>query len=332
MFGKKAKELGLLLSQRNAENEQLKERLKELEAEVAKLKEQEELVVRSLTDANRTAKRIEDEANEQRDRLLADADQQVKDAEEKISSMLAQADEDAANVRKDADDYSENIRTDANIYVERTIIASQMEVKKRKDVMAELNELLKKTTDYLSEQTETFSSMLKSVIEDNEEQTEELCRDIEKCDCSCEECEHPCKAQAARPPKKAKSEDDEDEDEESEEGEAEEPAEEAAEPVAEDEPESQDEAAHMEPDIAAEAAEELPDAAGDPAQVMKNIYYLQRRVIPIENTDRVFSDASPKGGVTFPDELGNEEPEEDESSLPHDRKLGDIVSVVISAS
>ncbi|MBO4848737.1 MAG: hypothetical protein J5586_06250 [Clostridia bacterium] len=327
MFGKKARELGLQLSQSIEENAKLKERISELEAEVKRLKDQEELVVRSITDANRTAKRIEDEANEQRDKLLADADQQVKDAEEKISSMLAQADEDAANVRKDADDYSENIRTDANIYVERTIIASQMEVRKRKDVMAELNELLKKTTDYLSEQTETFSAMLKSVIEDNEEKTEELCRDVDKCDCSCEECEHPCKAQAARPPKKPKSEDgeDEDEDEECEEGEEEPAAEE--EPV--EEPESADEAAHAEPDIAARAAE-LPEANGDPAQVMKNIYYLQQRVIPVTEPKRVFSDASPAGGVTFPDEIGGETPAD--SELPHDRKLGDIVSVVVSAS
>lgn len=312
MFGKKAKELAQLLDKSNTENETLKKRITELEAEVDRLKEQENLVVRALTEANRTACRIEDEANEQRDKLIDEAEQHVKEANDKADGIIKKADEDAGNIRKgadaymeslkkqaddyaetqkkEADSYSENIRTDANIYVERTIIASQLEVKKRKDVMAELNELLKKTTDYLTEQTETFKDMLKTVIEDNEEQTADLTREIEKCNCSCESCKDPCMEHAGKMPKKGEGEEgDEDEDEdETEEG--------GCEEAVTEEPEANEEApAESDPSPAAAdlltvdapdeeekefASEELPREYRTPAELMRTIYLIQKRDIP----------------------------------------------------
>ena len=352
MFGKKAKELQELLTQRNSENELMKKRIEELESELARLKDQEALVLRSLTEANKTASRIEQEAEEERDKLLADAKEQLSETETKIGELLAEADEKAAAVKKDADEYSENIRTDANIFVERTIIESQMEVNKRKDVMQKMNELLKQTTDHLNEQMESFKQMLASVIENGEEQTKELCADIEKCSCNCEECENPCKPNVMDPGKKKPAEDeDEESDEEGEETaegeeteaaeEPEEPAEEPEEPAEEPEepaeepsaePEEEQTAAHLDEEKA--PADEpakfdpfvLPTEYRNPAELMKNIYYIQRRDIPVVTKRSDFSDVSPEGGITFRDEMGGDE------EFPHDEKLGEIVDEVIPAS
>ena len=331
MFGKKSKELQELLTQRNSENELMKKRIAELEAEVNRLKEQESLVLRALTDANRTAERIEKEAGEQSEKLIAEAAEKVQEAADKANDMLATADEEAAAVKKEADDYSENIRTDANIYVERTIIASQMEVNKRKDVMAELNELLKKTTDYLNEQTETFTAMLKSVIEDNEEQTKELCADIEKCSCSCKDCKEPCMEHAGEG--KGDSEEEDECEDEGESGEAS-PAPDAEpepEPVAEPDPAAADLLQEEKPedDEPAIKPEELPKEYRTPAELMKNIYLLQRRDIPVAPKKNEFSDDSPAGGITFRDELGDEP--EKKSELPHDDKLEELVEEVTAS-
>ena len=283
MFGKKTKELKELLTQKESENEILKKRVCELEDEVKRMKEQEDFVVRALTEANKTAARIEAEAGEAHDKLIAEAEQHVREAEEEAANVLSKAGEEAESVRKDADDYSENIRTDANIYVERTIIASQLEVKKRKDVMAELNELLKKTTDYLNEQTETFANMLKTVIEDNEEQTKELCYEIEKCNCSCDECKDPCMAHAGKKPSKGDGEDEDEEDGEEGEDESEETASfEESEPAEETPAEETPDAACADEEAAPSDVDpsSLPDEYDSPAQLMKNIYYLQKRELP----------------------------------------------------
>ena len=193
MFGRKAKELQEQLTQRNSENEQMKKRIEELEAEVIRLKDQEALVVRAITEANKTANRIEEEANSARDKLVSEAEGKVRDAEEQANDTRNKANEDAMNIRKAADDYSENVRTDANIYVERTIFASQSEVRRREDVVAEMNELLKKTTAYLNEQTEAFNAMLKSVIEENRKQSKAICADVNKCSCSCKDWRTPAR-------------------------------------------------------------------------------------------------------------------------------------------
>lgn len=339
MFGKKAKELQKLLTQRNSENEQMKKRIEELESEVARLKEQEELVVRAITEANRTASRIEEEAGIERDQLIASAREQLTEAESKADELVKKAGEQADELKKEADDYSENIRTDANIFVERTIIASQMEVNKRKDVMAQMNELLKQTTDHINEQMASFKELLASVIESNEEQTKEICADIDKCSCSCEECENPCKPQVMDPGSKKPEEGEEDEgsDEETDE-QTDEPAGDAdegsVEPKAEPAEPAEQTAAHLEEDAPEEAAEEapakfdpfvLPKEYKNPAELMKNIYYIQRRDIPASTKVSDFSDVSPEGGLTFPDELCEEE-------LPHDEKLGEIVEEVMPAS
>ena len=330
MFGKKSKELQDLLTQRNSENELMKKRIAELEAEVIRLKEQESLVLRALTDANRTAELIEKQAGEEKDKLLAEANEKVQETEQKISEMLTTADEEAAGIKKEADDYSENIRTDANIYVERTIIASQLEVRKRKDVMAEMNELLKKTTDYLNEQTETFTAMLKSVIEDSEKQTNEICADVEKCNCSCKDCKEPCMEHAGEGNGEGADEEEGEYDEASPATEAEPAAE--PEPVNEPDPAAADLLTEEKPEDEEPSIdpEELPKEYKNPAELMKNIYLLQKRDIPAHPVVNLFSDRSPEGGLTFRDEL--EEEEKKEAELPHDKKLEELVDEVVSAS
>lgn len=298
MFGKKTKELQARLAERETENEQLKQRISELETELDRLREQEALVLRAITEANRTAERIEAEAGEERDKMIADAEQQVKNAEEEAES-----------VRKDADDYSENIRTDANIYVERTIIASQLEVKKRKDVMAEMNELLKKTTDYLNEQTETFTAMLKTVIEESEEKTHDICYEIEKCSCSCDECENPCMEHAGKPEGGDKGDEDEGEGEET--SDCAEPCEPEVSEEAPAEAESEAACADGENAPSGVDPDTLPDEYESPAQLMKNIYYIQQRDLPV--TEETADENAPV-------------------ELPHDEKLDEIVSDVVEAS
>jgi hypothetical protein len=334
MFGKKAKELEAvqqLLTARNSENELMKKRIAELEDEVKRLKEQEDLVLRALTEANKTAVRIEEEANQKRDELLEEANEKVRTAEEKANEVLAEADELAEMTKQDADKYSENIRTDANIFVERTIFESQSEIKKRKDVVNDLNELLKKTTKYLEEQTAAFNSMLSSVIEESGEAAEELTKGLDACSCNCEECADPC-AMA----KKKKAEDDEDEDEECEDGASEEnaEAEPEAEPEPEPEPETHEDAACADEENAPADEEvdtsKLPEEYDDPAVLMHNIYYLQKRDIP--KTEKVFSDPFPKGGLTFEDEIGEGTPLTVLSDEPGEDALEDAAADVIEAS
>lgn len=342
MFGKRAKELQelqTLLTQRNSENELQKKKIAELEEEVARLKEQENLVLRAITEANRTANRIEMEAGQERDRLISEAEKTVRDAEQKADEVLKQADDDADSVRKDADSYSENIRTDANIYVERTIIASQLEVKKRRDVMAEMNRLLKETTEHLNERMSSFRDMLASVIEENEEQADEICAEVEKCSCGCDECKEPCTEHKGAEKKKTKkdSDGDEDEDEDEEEDESDEECEEEPVPETEEEPAEEAPAAFMDNgDTDHDEPEPLPEREIDPAslphdykspaELMKNIYYIQRRDLPEIRNISDFSDRTPAGGLTFRDELGNI------SELPLDRKANSPEEEEISAS
>lgn len=311
MFGKKAKEfkeLRELLTRRNEENELMKKRIGELETEVERLREQENLVLRAITEANRTAERIEDEANAKRDELVAEAEDKVRSAEEKANEVLSEADELAQLTREDADKYSEGVRTDANIYVERTIFASQSEVNKRKDVVQKLNELLKKTTEYLEGQTAEFNRMLASVIDETDGEAKEMTKELDSCGCNCEECQTPCeKANEG----KGKGEDEDEDEEEGEEESCEECALEEAEPAAEPEPVPQEEpsAAHADEENAPADeqvdASRLPKEYDDPAVLMKNIYYLQQRELPVNRN--LFSDPMPKGGVTFEDEIGSEE-------------------------
>ncbi|MBR4658781.1 MAG: DivIVA domain-containing protein [Clostridia bacterium] len=322
MFGRKAKELKEQLDKSGAENEQLRKRVEELEAEVKKLRDQEELVVRAITEANRTANRIEREANDKRDELVAEAEDRVRDAKDKASDIMQKADEDAQNVRREADDYSENVRTDANIYVERTIFASQSEVRKREDVVKEMNEMLRKTTAYLNEQTEAFNAMLKSVIDENEEQSKEICKDVNKCSCSCKDCKNPCENK--------KDDDGEDEDEDGGEGEETE-----AEAVSEPEPEpaetpSEDAAAFLDGDEPVDPSK-LPEDYKDPAELMKNIYYLQKRDIPNislfpgVSEKQELSDPVPEGGITFEDQMNKPE-------KPREATLEELVAEIIPAS
>ncbi|MBR6110087.1 MAG: DivIVA domain-containing protein [Clostridia bacterium] len=322
MFGRKAKELKEQLDKSGAENEQLRKRVEELEAEVKKLRDQEELVVRAITEANRTANRIEREANDKRDELVAEAEDRVRDAKDKASDIMQKADEDAQNVRREADDYSENVRTDANIYVERTIFASQSEVRKREDVVKEMNEMLRKTTAYLNEQTEAFNAMLKSVIDENEEQSKEICKDVNKCSCSCKDCKNPCENK--------KDDDGEDEDEDGGEGEETE-----AEAVSEPEPEpaetpSEDAAAFLDGDEPVDPSK-LPEDYKDPAELMKNIYYLQKRDIPNislfpgVSEKQELSDPVPEGGISFEDQMNKPE-------KPHEATLEELVAEIIPAS
>lgn len=247
MFGKKTKEIIEL----RLKNEQLAERIAGLEAELSTLRERESAVLKAITQANAAAERIERDAGSESDRLIASATKAVQDAAKRANDILAQADDEAATIKKDADDYSENLRLDANVFAERTIFASQQEVKKRKDVVYRLGDMLRKTSEYLDEQTAAFKTMLDSVIDDSEREANELCREVEKCACSCEDCAEPCSLH-----KDSSRE------------------EEAA--------ESAEAAKSAEAAEADAAPEGLPEDYSTPAELMKSIYLIEKRDIPQE--------------------------------------------------
>lgn len=238
MFGKKTKEIIEL----RVKNEELTRRIAGLEAELSKLREREGAVLKAITQANAAAERIERDAGSESDRLIASATKTVQDAAKRANDILAQADDEAATIKKDADDYSENLRLDANVFAERTIFASQQEVKKRKDVVYKLGDMLRKTSDYLDEQTAAFKTMLDSVIDDSEREANELCREVEKCACSCEDCAEPCSLH--KDSEKA--------------------------PEAAEAPEAET------------APEALPEDYATPAELMKSIYLIEKRDIPQE--------------------------------------------------
>lgn len=303
MFGKKAKELMLELEKRNTEIEQLKARVSGLEDEVARLKGQEASVARAITEAGNAAARIEEDANKKRDEMLEKASMVVQTAHTNAEAVITDAETTAANIRKaaeeyaetvrrDADSYSENTRTDVNIYVERSIIASQLEVKKRKDVSNEINSLLKETVRRLTEQNNTFIELLNSIVGKNEEKVAELCYDVEKCSCSCKDCENPCSVKS---------------DEHMDEPKADEQPRAVEEdvPVAADEDTASDEVPAVTED---KPENELPDEYESPAQLMQNIYHILNRQLP--NSE----------------EAENGQPD---NELPHDEDLASIVSDVI---
>ena len=312
MFGRKTRELRFMLDQQLEENEILRKRINELEKEVAALKEQEASVARAITEAGKAAARIEQEADSKRNELIEKAEATVKEANENAEAVIARANDEASVVRKaadeyrvaqkrDADNYAENTRTDVNIYVERSILASQMEVRKRKEVAAQLNDLLKKTTDYLTEQNNLFIEMLSSVIEDNDEQVGSLCSEVEKCSCSCKDCANPC-------------ENKKDEDETA-------PDEAAQAETAEDE--TQDEASETDEDI-------------DPAKLMQNIYKILKRQLP--DAEKIQPAPSEKTDASNPEKdqpvirivpQKQSASEKIESQLPHDSDLSELVSDVI---
>ena len=307
MFGKKAKELKLQLDRANAENEELKKRISELEADVQRLKDQEASVVRAISEAGKAASRIEEEADHKRSEMIAEAEKAVETAKENADALRAQADIDAENARReadeyvkavktDADKYSENTRTDVNIYVERTIMASQLEVKKRKDVMAELNELLKKTTEYLTAQNNTFIEMLSKVIDESSSETAAAVKEIEKCSCSCEDCQSPCS--------------------------------EYKEPDHEDEPKPAEEAADNEID-----SSKLPEEYDSPAQLMQNIYMILKRQLPekeAQDEPARTEAGKPRIEAQAPSPIAPEE--RIESELPHDESLSSLVSEVVEGA
>lgn len=314
MFGKKAKELAAHLEKANRENEELKERISSLEAEIEKLKDQEASVSRAITEAGKAAARIEEEANKKRGELIAEAEETVRCAKSDADGIRAKAKEDAACTRNDADEYakstmqdadsySDNTRTDVNIYVERTIMASQLEVRKRKEVMAELNELLRKTTDYLTAQNNEFIRMLESVIDENELKTTAACLKVDKCSCSCKDCENPCSVYSAEKKEEA----------------------DAVEEIPDDIPEYGSAASS---DASGEEGLELPAEYESPAQLMQNIYHILKRQLPekeaAERSDPVPAFKSEEEPVQAEKHIDNAE-----SELPHDESLMELVSDVV---
>lgn len=326
MFGRKTKELTLRLEEAGRENEQLKSNIEEmtkriaaLEAEVARFREQEASVARAITEAGKAAARIEADADKKRTELIEEANRTVEEAKKTASGVINKADSDAADTRRsaeeymetamkeadsysastrsEADSYAENTRTDVNIYVERSIMASQLEVRKRRNVMEEMNELLKRTVAYLTEQNDSFISMLESVIEDNARQTDAVCADVEKCSCSCKDCEHPCSE--AHTEEKAETEKNESA---AEEAAAEENAEET----------------------------ELPEEYDNPAQLMRNIYYILKRRLP--DSDAEEGTETEPASVNKPEikVVPRTSPADKvESELPHDDELSQLVSDVV---
>ena len=402
MFGKKAKDLELLLTQRNHENDLMRKRISELEAEVAKLKEQESGVLKAITEADKTAARIIDEANAnaaninaeanaEHSRLLAEAKQHVCDAAVQANNILSQADAEAnsircaadeysRNARSEADKYSENTRTDANIYVERTIMAAQIEVNKRRNVLNELNSLLRSTADYVSDQVLTFTDAIESSANDAEQTSKEITREIDKCSCSCSECANPChgneenaEAKDINQPEQpteaiveqqvveqpvVKAPVIEQPAEELEityafekavggiadnavaaEQKIEELAKSAAEAIDNLGPEQVVEECADElgavAEAAAEKAEDAFDKAADegtqdPAELMRRIYNIEGRVIPLDNIDDELSDRTPDGGLAFADELGDGTPfDVNAYKLPNDSELDSLLAEVL---
>ena len=387
MFGKKARELELLLTQRNHENELMRKRISELEAEVSKLKEQESGVLKAITEADKTAARIVDEANANaaninaeanatHERLIAEAKQRVCDAAVQANNILSQADSEANSIRSaaneysaatrsEADKYSENTRTDANIYVERTIMAAQIEVNKRRDVLNELNSLLRSTADYVSDQVLTFTDAIETSAKEAGLSSAEITKEIDKCSCSCSECANPCHEQDPAPcgssddpiepaadpepsaveaelqneyfqdPTSFEAEDAAkavtDFAEQQAEQRISELAKSAAEAI-EDTPEAQAEA------LAEGAAEAVSGASSgavddvprDPAELMRRIYDIEGREIPIDDIDDEFSDRTPAGGLAFADELGNGTPfDANADKLPSDGDLDSLLAEVL---
>lgn len=300
MFGKKAKELNAQLEKVNQENEELKKQIASLEEEIKRLKDQEASVSRAITEAGKAAARIEDDANAKRDELLAQAEQTVRTARENADEIRAKANMDADAAKKeadeyvkstklDADSYYDNTRTNVNIYVERTIMASQLEVRKRQEVVNELNDLLRKTTDYLTEQNNAFIKMLESVISENEINTEEACREIDKCSCSCKDCKDPC----------SNYKEEENAPEETEEAETD------------------------------EAPAELPDEYESPAQLMQNIYMILKRQLPEKEAEaEAAASARSEVPVGNSDALSRQI-EKIESELPHDDSLSEILNDMV---
>lgn len=350
MFGRKAKELTQLLTQRNHENELMRTRISELEAEVARLHEQEQSVLQAITEAGKTATRIVDEANanatainteanETRDRLISEGKQRVSDAAAQANSILAKAEAMASSIRSaadeysqytrsEADKYSENTRTDANIFVERSIMAAQLEVKKRKDVLAELNSLLRSTADYVSDQVLTFTDAIETSAKEADSASLDLCRDIEKCSCGCDNCESPCvnadnadavKAQSSAPAQSSTSK------------QSSAPAQPSSVKTADN---VKVEATSDEADPSPAGVPEgvtLPDEYNTPAELMHSIYNIEGRVIPVDDIDinEAMTDHAPKGGLSFKDEIGEGTPFTGDAPLPVDSELNKIVSEVL---
>lgn len=384
MFGKKAKELELLLTQRNHENDLMRKRISELEAEVSKLQDQEHSVLKAITEADKTAARIIDEANANaesinadaaaaHDKLIAEAKQRVCDAAVQANNILSQADAEANSIRTaadeyasatraEADSYSENIRTDANIYVERTIMAAQLEVKKRKDVLSELNTLLRSTADYVSDQVLTFTDAIETSANKADESSADLCKEIEKCNCTCSECAEPCHEQIQQeaapihPHESEACDDNEHVFSELEEAAVEEAVNEAADgsvKAASDAVEAAVQGAVEAEATAADALGELSDRAEsaaeasfgevggnaqeligdepkDPAELMRRIYNIEGRVIPLDGIDDELSDRSPDGGLAFKDELGEGTPfDANAGALPNESELDSILKDVL---
>ena len=192
------------------------------------------------------------------------------------------------------------------------------------DDVEEMNDMLRKTTEYLEKQTAAFNEMLNTVIEETEEKAETMTAGLDTCKCSCKDCANPCSE------KDKKDGEEEDSDEESDNGEG---SDEAVSSEETEETSSDENVALADGENAPGDAEfdpaSLPDEYSDPADLMKNIYYIQKRDIPVRKSD--FSDPMPEGGITFRDEIGDD-PKDEPDELPHDDDLEDIVSDVVEAS
>ncbi len=318
MFGKKAKELAAQLDRVNRENEDLKKKVASLEEELNRLRDQEASVSRAITEAGKAAARIEEDANDKRGKLLAEAEEKVRiagidaqdirqRAESDADSVRKDADEYAQSVRKDADDYSDNTRTDVNIYVERTIMASQLEVRKRKEVIAELNDMLRKTTAYLTEQNDTFIAMLNSVIDGNETDTEKVCREVEKCSCSCKDCSNPCSEYSEEKGEETACDD----------------AQSAVVSGSEENPVPCDEDQ--------DGPDDLPEEYDSPAQLMQNIYHILKRDIPEHGLAEAPSEPVQTESSNIETVPETKPVENIESELPHDDTLMELVSDVVGS-
>ncbi len=331
MMSRKAKELELLLGQRTHENELMRDRIGQLEAEVSRLREQERAVLAAITEANRAAGRIREDAcaqadsiisaaNTKRDELLDEASKAVSDALENANNISADADAYYAKKRAEgdryyaekvaeADAYAEKTRTDANIYIERCVIAAQIEVNRRRDVVKELNDRLRTAATEARRAAEDYASLMEDLAARLEGESESACAEIDACSCNCAECK----------------------------GCVELPKDNAADSV--DPTLCCEEAAEGEvcPEVEASVDESEgadgfipPDEYDNPSQLMRSIYSLEGRDIPNSDESDLIGDASPEGGLVFKDELGGTPLDPDAANIPADSDLDSLIAGVLN--
>ncbi|MBQ9832757.1 MAG: hypothetical protein IJO48_03395 [Clostridia bacterium] len=163
MFNSKSaqreKELENLLMQRDAQLNDLQNRLADANTRMAEYQNREASIIGALTEAQTSSKRIIDEAYATSDRILSEAHQNKEQSDAQAQATVADAQKKAQDILADADMRAKEIVANAKVEAKNIITQAQAEYEECKQSISRMNERIAVTAEEAARRLEDFKSV-----------------------------------------------------------------------------------------------------------------------------------------------------------------------------